>query len=263
MNSHLHKLSAENIDLGYGQNLVIDKLTLKVLDGKITSIIGPNGCGKSTLLRGLARFLKPKNGQVLLDGKDIQHAASVEKILAMLPQSPTVPDGLTVYELVGMGRYPYRSFWGGLTCEDREIIKQSLQMVEAQDLETRLVNSLSGGQRQRIWIAMTLAQQTDYLLLDEPTTYLDWLHQIEVHDLLHTLNRKFNKTIVMVLHDLNMASRYSDHLIGMVDGKIIAQGSPEKIMTEDCLKRIFGFSAKIINDANTNAPFCIPMKSSV
>ena len=257
----MHKLSAENLRLGYGNNIIIDKLNLDILQGKITSIIGANGCGKSTVLRGLARFLLPKSGQILLNGSNISAAKDVERILAMLPQAPVSPNGLTVYELVSMGRYPYRKFWGGLNSADKKIISESLEMVEASDLQNRLVNSLSGGQRQRVWIAMTLTQETEYLLLDEPTTYLDWLHQIEVHQLLHKLNRNYNKTIIMVLHDLNMASAYSDHLIGMKDGKILAQGEPTEIMTDEILKAIFGFDSKIIFDDQIQAPFCIPSKA--
>ena len=261
MNSQTHKISTNKLSLGYGHNIIIEELSVEILQGKITSIIGSNGCGKSTLLRGLARYLSPRHGQVLLNNEDIHSVNNVEKILAMLPQSPVAPDGLTVYELVSMGRYPYRSFWGGLTSTDRKIIDQSLKMVEADDLAERLVSSLSGGQRQRVWIAMTLAQETEYLLLDEPATYLDWLHQIEVHDLLHKLNRDYDKTIVMVLHDLNMASVYSDHIIGMKQGKITAQGTPKEIMTEENLKEIFGFNSRIIFDDENNAPFCIPIKS--
>ncbi|MFD1850435.1 ABC transporter ATP-binding protein [Oceanobacillus bengalensis] len=253
-------LTANDLTLGFGDNIIIDDINLVVPEGKITVLIGANGCGKSTILRSLARLLKPKNGNVVLNGEDIAKMKTKEiaKNLAILPQSPITPEGLTVNELVKQGRHPYRGFTKKWSKEDDEAVYKALEVTNLLPLKDRLVDSLSGGQRQRTWIALTLAQQTDLLLLDEPTTYLDLTHQIDVLDLLFDLNEKDGRTIVMVLHDLNLASRYAHHIIAVKDRKIHAHGKPEDIITSDLVHEVFQMKCSVACDPLFGTPMCIP-----
>jgi iron complex transport system ATP-binding protein len=252
-------LQAENLALAYDSTLIISDLQVTIPAGKITVLVGPNGCGKSTLLRGLARLLYPKRGHVYLDGKAI-HAIPTKQLakqIGILPQSPVAPEGLTVQELVAQGRYPHQSWFQQWSAEDEQVTQQALSTTRMTDFAARPVDTLSGGQRQRAWIAMTLAQQTEILLLDEPTTFLDLAYQIEVLDLLQELN-EHGRTIIMVLHDLNQACRYAHHLIAMREGKIVVQGEPSVVMTEEMVQTVFGVDARIVSDPVTGTPMCIP-----
>ncbi|MDJ0515174.1 MAG: ABC transporter ATP-binding protein [Trichodesmium sp. MO_231.B1] len=240
---------------------IIQDLDLAIPRGKITVIVGPNGCGKSTLLKSLGRLLKPMSGIIYLDSTSIFKLSTKEvaKQLAILPQSPTVPEGLTVEELVAQGRYPYQNLWQQWSIDDEKITQQALATTGLLELAERSLDSLSGGQRQRAWIAMALAQDTEILLLDEPTTFLDLAHQIELLDLLYDLNHSQQRTIVMVLHDLNQACRYGDNLIVLRDGQIVTQGHPEEVMTVGMVRLVFGLESQIIQDPVTGTPMCIPM----
>lgn len=256
-----HRLEARRLTLGYDRELIIHELNLVIPTGKITVLVGPNGCGKSTLLRGLGRLLKPRGGAVYLDGRAIaqQSTKAIARQLALLPQSPTAPERLTVRELVAQGRYPYQSWLQQWSAKDEEAVNRALVITEMEELESRPLDSLSGGQRQRAWIAMTLAQETDILLLDEPTTFLDLAHQMEVLDLLDDLNQRQGRTIVMVLHDLNQACRYADYLVALRDGYIYAYGSPTDVMTEVMVQNVFGLASKIVTDPITATPMCLPI----
>jgi len=254
-------LSAETLSLTYDSStIIVHELDLKIQQGSITALVGSNGCGKSTLLRGLSRLLSPKTGTVHLEGQDIHRmkAKSLAQKLGILPQSPTAPEGLTVYELVAQGRYPHQSWFQQWSAEDEHIVEDALRITNLGMFADRPVDALSGGQRQRAWIAMALAQQTQVLLLDEPTTYLDLAYQLDVLDLLEELNEQ-GRTIIMVLHDLNQAARYSDTMIALRGGQIVAQGSPDHVMTSDKLKQIFGLNARVIRDPVTNTPMCVPV----
>ena len=222
--------------MGYGERAVLQDLDLQVLDGAVTTVIGPNGCGKSTLLRALGRLLRPTGGQVVLDGRriDTMPTREVALSLALLPQAPISPEGLIVRDLVARGRHPRQSWLRQWSHDDESVVDETLRWTSMAELADRPVDPLSGGQRQRAWIAMALAQDTDLLLLDEPTTYLDLSHQIEVLDLVHTLNRQRSRTVVMVLHDLNLAARYSDHMVAMCDGRVVAEGSPREVLARRC-----------------------------
>lgn len=256
-----HQLSAEGISLGYGERLVVEGLDLEVPAGKITSIVGANACGKSTLLRALVRLLGPKAGRVVLDGKDLQARPTKEvaRTLGLLPQSPIAPEGIAVSDLVSRGRHPHQGWMGKWTSEDAEAVAEALTMTETVDLADRLVDELSGGQRQRVWIAMALAQRTDVLLLDEPTTYLDVSHQVEVLDLLVELNQRRGTTVVMVLHELNLAARYSDVLVAMRGGQIEAVGPSQEVVTEDLVNRVFGLSSQVVPDPVSGRPMVVPI----
>lgn len=256
----MQSLSAKDLTLGYGETIIIDELDIEIPKGEITVFIGGNGCGKSTLLRSLARLLKPLSGSILLDGQEIakMKTKEVAQKLAILPQSPTTPEGLTVYELVKQGRHPYRGFVKPWSKADEEAVIQALTSTNILNLKDRTVDSLSGGQRQRAWIALTLAQQTDIILLDEPTTYLDMTHQIEILDLLFDLNEKKKHTIVMVLHDLNLSSRYAHHIIAIKNKKVYAQGKPEDIITSELVHDVFQMKCNISCDPIFGTPMCIP-----
>lgn len=260
-----HKLEAQKITLSYDKKTIISDSNLVIPPEKITILVGSNGCGKSTLLKGLARLLKPNRGVVYLDGKAISKLSTkqVAQKLGILPQNPTSPEGLTVKDLVSQGRYPYQNWWQQWSKDDEALVKTALVSTELMSLQDRPLETLSGGQRQRAWIAMTLAQDTDILLLDEPTTFLDLAHQIEILDLLYELNRSRQKTLIMVLHDLNLASRYADHLVAMKQGKIYAQGKPEIVMTETIIQAVFNLECRIILDPVTKTPICIPIKKIV
>ncbi|PFG37112.1 iron complex transport system ATP-binding protein [Flavimobilis soli] len=256
-----HTLGAERLTLGYGDRKVVRDLTVTVPTGRVTVVVGANACGKSTLLRGLARLLAPQGGSVLLDGADIaaMPTRDVARVLGLLPQSPIAPEGITVADLVGRGRYPHQGWFRQWTPEDDEAVADALAQTGVLDLAGRSVDELSGGQRQRVWIAMALAQRTDLLLLDEPTTFLDVAHQVEVLDLLADLNRDLGRTIVMVLHDLNLAARYADHLVAMKDGRIVAEGAPADVVTEETVAEVFGLASRVVPDPVSGTPMVVPI----
>ncbi|MET8976820.1 ABC transporter ATP-binding protein [Streptomyces sp. NPDC004539] len=254
------RLAAKGVTVGYGSRTVIDDLHVEVPQGVVTTIIGPNGCGKSTLLRTLSRLLKPTKGAVVLDGDDIARLRTrdVAKKLGLLPQAPVAPEGLTVSDLVARGRHPHQSWLRQWSSDDAEVVEKALAMTGVLDLAERPVDSLSGGQRQRVWISMTLAQGTDLLLLDEPTTYLDLAHAVDVLDLVDDLHES-GRTVVMVLHDLNLAIRYSDNLVVMKDGAILAQGHPRDVVTAELLDEAFGLRALVVDDPVGDRPMIVPI----
>lgn len=253
-------LSAESLSLAYDKRVVIDGLDLVVPSGQVTAIVGPNGCGKSTLLRGLSRLLSPTEGRVLLDGHVIGELPTKEvaKRLGLLPQQPIVPEGITVVELVERGRHPHHGLFKQWSRDDESIVAAALEMTELVELAGIPVDSLSGGQRQRAWIAMALAQRTPVLLLDEPTSFLDIAHQIDVLELVRDLNAREGTTVVMVLHDLAMAARYADHLVAMSGGAIVAEGTPASIVTPQIIESVFGIAASVVADPTTGDPVVIP-----
>ncbi|MEH7123804.1 ABC transporter ATP-binding protein [Bacillus sp. JJ1503] len=248
------------LTLSYGDTIIINELDLKIPKGEVTVFIGGNGCGKSTLLRSIARLLKPKSGAILLEGEAIAKLSTKEvaRKMAILPQSPSAPEGLTVLQLVKQGRYPYQTWLKQWSDEDEKKVNAALKATSLEPLKDRTVDSLSGGQRQRAWIAMTLAQDTDTILLDEPTTYLDMTHQIEILDLLFELNEKEQRTIVMVLHDLNLACRYAHNIVAIKDQKIFAQGKPEYVINYSLVKNVFGMDCEVTMDPLFGTPLCIP-----
>jgi len=258
-------LTTRKLSLSYDKTTIVRDLSVAIPSGKITALVGANGCGKSTLLRGLARLLKPTQGSVYLDGKSIAQCStkSVAQQVGLLPQSPTVPEGLTVRDLVAQGRYPYQNWMQQWSSQDERYVQQALEITDLVELGDRPLDTLSGGQRQRAWIAMTLAQNTQILLLDEPTTFLDLAHQIEVLDLLHELNQQQGRTIVMVLHDLNHACRYADYLIAMKAGQIFAAGAPREVMTVDTVQAVFNLQCQIHSDPITGTPMCIPVSAKI
>jgi iron complex transport system ATP-binding protein len=254
------RLQAQELSLSYARKPVSSDVSLDIKDGKFSVIIGPNGCGKSTLLRGLCNLLPPSMGQVLLDGHNIARLPSrrLAKEVGLLPQSAQAPPGITVIDLVARGRYPHQGPFRQQSLEDERIVALSMDAAGISDLAYNEVETLSGGQRQRVWIALVLAQETPILLLDEPTTYLDIAHQLDLLSLLRKLNREGGRTIVAVLHDLNQARRYADHLVVMKDGEIIIEGSPAALMTSALLQQIFGLDAVIINDPVSHTPLIVP-----
>jgi iron complex transport system ATP-binding protein len=256
-----HQLLAAGLDLGYGEKWIVTALDLTVPSGKLTVIVGANACGKSTLLRGLARLLNPTRGAVYLDGKPIHQMPTreVATVLGVLPQSPIAPEAITVTDLVGRGRYPHQGWFRRWTPEDDAAVARALAATDTLDLAERPVDELSGGQRQRVWIAMALAQETDLLLLDEPTTFLDINHQVEVLDLLTDLVRTGGRTIVVVLHDLNLACRYADHIVAMKAGQIVAEGRPVEVMTENVVRDVFGMASRIVVDPVSDTPMIVPI----
>ena len=256
-----HRLTVEDLSLSYGDRTVIDHLDLSVPAGKVTVIVGPNACGKSTLLRSLSRLLAPRTGRVVLDGKDVHRvpARQLARTLGLLPQSPIAPEGITVADLVGRGRHPHQGMFSRWNAEDDDAVAAALDATATAELAERSVDELSGGQRQRVWIAMALAQQTDLLLLDEPTTFLDVSHQIEVLDLLTDLHRTRGTTIVMVLHDLNLAARYTDHLVALSAGRLHAAGPPAHVLTEETVRAVFGLESQVVTDPTSGKPLVLPM----
>ena len=255
------RLQADEVSLGYGNRQIVSDLSLEVPTGQVSVIIGSNGCGKSTLLRGMARLLTPTGGSVLLDGKSVHSTPSKEvaKVMGLLPQSPNAPEGITVADLVGRGRYPHQGWFRQWTADDDRAVTEALIATDTLSLADRPIDEMSGGQRQRVWIAMALAQETDILLLDEPTTFLDLSHQIEVLDLLTDLNRRRGTTIVVVMHDLNLACRYADHLVAMADGRIVSSGTPQDVITAELMRDVFGLSASVIDDPVSHTPTIIPI----
>ncbi|MGW4352516.1 ABC transporter ATP-binding protein [Nocardia sp. NPDC004582] len=254
-------LAAESLTLGYGERIIVDGLSVDIEPGLITTVIGPNGCGKSTLLRALGRLLRPKAGRVLLDGKAIatMKTKDIARVIGMLPQTPVAPEGLTVADLVARGRHPHQSWLRQWSADDETEVLAALEQTGIADLAGRTLDELSGGQRQRAWISMALAQGTDILLLDEPTTYLDLTHALEVLDLVDRLHDDLGRTVVMVLHDLNLAIRYSDRLIVMRDGRIRAQGAPADIIDAELLLEVFNLRAEVLEDPVSGRPMIVPI----
>ena len=252
-------ISTKNLNISYGNLDIVKDLNLDIPKGKITTIIGSNGCGKSTILKTIARIIQPKSGDIFVNNINIKDQSPKElaKAVAVLPQSPQAPSGLTVEELIAYGRFPHQKGFGKMRKEDNDIVTWAFQSTGIEEFRDRPIEALSGGQRQRAWIAMALAQQTDILILDEPTTYLDLAHQLEILKLLEELNRKQGTTIVMVIHELNNAARFADHMIGVKKGKVICQGSAEEVMTKENLKELFNIDAEIVQDPRNNKPVCL------
>ncbi|MFF3866475.1 ABC transporter ATP-binding protein [Micromonospora sp. NPDC001898] len=253
-------LSTRDLVVGYDERTVLDGLDLELPADAFTVVVGPNACGKSTLLRTMARLLTPSRGAVLLDGTAIRDLPTreVAQRLGVLPQSPLVPEGVTVADLVGRGRQPYQRWWRQWSEQDSAAVDEAMELADVAGLADRPVDTLSGGQRQRVWIAMTLAQDTEALLLDEPTTFLDLAHQVEVLDLLHRLRAERGRTVVAVLHDLNQAARYADHLIAMRSGRVVAAGPPRKILTVELVRDVFGLDCVVVPCPVTGAPLVVP-----
>lgn len=259
--THTHSLHVEGVTLGYGDRTVVEDLDLVVPPGQITAVVGANACGKSTLLRAMSRLLSPRAGRVVLDGKDLHRMPTreVARTLGLLPQSPIAPEGIVVGDLVSRGRHPHQRMLARWTRDDDTAVAHALAMTGTTELADRSVDELSGGQRQRVWIAMALAQQTDVLLLDEPTTFLDVSHQIDVLDLLTDLNRDRGTTIVMVLHDLNLAARYADHLVTVRDGRLHAAGAPTDVLTAEAVAEVFGMRSLVVPDPVSGKPIVLPI----
>lgn len=259
-----HTLAADGLSLAYDQLLVVDRLTLEIPVGRVTVIVGANACGKSTLLRGLSRLLKPQGGSVLLDGEDIHRLPTrdVATRLGVLPQQPIAPAGITVADLVGRGRHPHQRWFRQWSPSDEAAVDGALRATGVADLAERAVDELSGGQKQRVWIALALAQGTDLMLLDEPTTFLDLAHQVEVLDLLAELNETEGRTIVIVLHDLNLACRYAHHLVAMKAGRIVDQGLPAAVITAELVADVFGLDAQVVPDPLTGTPLVLPIPAA-
>lgn len=255
-----HIFQAEQIVAGYDNKAVIQGVSLVIPSNKISVIIGANACGKSTLLKALARLIKPISGKVTLDGRSISKIPSKQlaRVIGLLPQSPIVPEGISVADLVGRGRFPHQSLLGGWTKKDYDAVAEAMRIMDITKLANNDIDELSGGQRQRVWIAMALAQQTDILFLDEPTTFLDITYQIEILDLLTDLNRKHGTTIVMVLHDINLSARYADYIFALRKGELIVEGEPTEVITSDLVKDIFGLDCMVIKDPVSGSPFAIP-----
>ncbi len=258
----MDRLYTKSLDIAYVDRMIVEDLNLSIPAGKITALVGANGSGKSTILKTMARLMKPVKGSVFLDGESIhrQSTKEVAKQLAILPQNPTAPEGLTVSELVSYGRFPHQKGFGSLSKEDKHIVQWAIEVTGMKDFYDRPVDQLSGGQRQRAWIAMALAQQTDILFLDEPTTFLDMAHQLEVLKLLQKLNEEEHRTVIMVVHDLNHATRYAHHMVAIKRGSVVAEGTPQQVMTKDVLRKVFGIEADIITDPRIGVPLCIPFE---
>ncbi|MEU9745766.1 ABC transporter ATP-binding protein [Streptomyces niveus] len=254
------RLRARELTLAYDDRTVVHDLELAVPDGRVSVIVGPNACGKSTTLRALGRLLKPKSGSVLLDGEELARIPTrkIAQSIGLLPQSPTAPEAITVADLVSRGRQPHQHWWQQWSEEDERAVTEAMARTDVTDLAERSVDELSGGQRQRVWIAMALAQETDLLLLDEPTTFLDIAHQVEVLDLVRRLNHEQGRTVVIVLHDLNQAARYADHLVAMKSGRIVAEGHPGEIVTAELVREVFGLESVVVPDPVTGSPLVVP-----
>jgi iron complex transport system ATP-binding protein len=254
------RLRAEGLSLGYDDRTIVEALDLDILDGRLTAIVGANACGKSTLLRGLARLLKPRAGRVLLDDRALTEVSTreVSRILGMLPQTPVAPDGITVGDLVSRGRHPHQGWFRRWNDADEAAVATALEATGTEDLVARPIQQLSGGQRQRVWVAMALAQDTELLLLDEPTTFLDIAHQVDLLRLLRDLNTETGKTIVVVLHDLNLACRYVQHVIAMADGRVVTEGAPGDVVTPELVEKVFGLPCVVVPDPVAGTPMVVP-----
>ncbi|WP_286316329.1 ABC transporter ATP-binding protein [Romboutsia ilealis] len=252
-------ISTKNLNISYGNLDIVKDLNLDIPKGKITTIIGSNGCGKSTILKTIARIIQAKSGDIFVNNINIkeQSPKDLAKVMAVLPQSPQAPSGLTVEELIAYGRFPHQKGFGKMRKEDEDIVTWALQSTGIEEFRERPIEALSGGQRQRAWIAMALAQQTEILILDEPTTYLDLAHQLEILKLLEELNKKQGTTIVMVIHELNNAARFADHMIGVKKGKVVCEGTAHEVMTKENLKELFNIDAEIVEDPRNNKPVCL------
>jgi len=255
-----HLLQAQQLVTGYDHKAIIHGVDLTIPSHKISVIMGSNGCGKSTLLKTLARLIKPMSGTITIDNEVIggMSARKFAKVVGLLPQSPIVPEGITVADLVGRGRFPHQTWFGGWTKKDYEAVAEAMTMMNITPYANQHMDELSGGQRQRVWIAMALAQQTDILFLDEPTTYLDITYQIEILDLLTDLNRKYGTTIVMVLHDINLSARYADHIFALREGRLVAEGAPTEVITSERINEIFGLDCAVIKDPLSGSPLVVP-----
>ena len=255
------RLRGEQLTLAYGKKTIAENLNVTIPDGHFTAIIGPNGCGKSTLLRTLSRLMTPTHGHVFLDGEHIQHYASKEvaRRIGLLAQNATTPGDITVQELVARGRYPHQPLFTRWREEDERAVANAMQATGVTNLASQSVDTLSGGQRQRVWIAMVLAQETAIMLLDEPTTWLDISHQIDLLELLSELNRQQGYTLAAVLHDLNQACRYATHLIALKEGKIVAEGAPGKIVSAELIEQVYGLKCMIIEDPVAGTPLVVPL----
>ncbi|PAF29626.1 ABC transporter ATP-binding protein [Paenibacillus sp. 7516] len=255
-----HEFQAEDLVAGYDNKTVIHGVDLAIPSNQISVIIGANGCGKSTLLKTLARLIKPISGKITLDGKPISKfpPKQLARVVGLLPQSPIVPEGISVADLVGRGRFPHQSLLSGWTKKDYEAVAEAMEIMDITEFANHNIDELSGGQRQRVWIAMALAQQTDILFLDEPTTFLDITYQVEILDLLTDLNRRHGTTIVMVLHDINLSARYADHIIALVEGKLVAEGAPSDVITSTMVKDIFGLDCTVVEDPLSGSPLVVP-----
>jgi iron complex transport system ATP-binding protein len=254
------RLTARELTLAYDDRTVVHDLDLAVPDGRVTVIVGPNACGKSTTLRALGRLLRPKSGAVLLDGAELAKIPTkkIAQSIGLLPQSPAAPEAITVADLVARGRQPHQHWWQQWSQEDERAVTDAMERTDVTALADRPVDELSGGQRQRVWIAMALAQETDLLLLDEPTTFLDIAHQVEVLDLVRQLNHERGRTVVAVLHDLNQAARYADHLVAMKAGRIVAEGRPDDVVTAELVREVFGMESVVVPDPVTGSPLVVP-----
>lgn len=255
-------VDASSVTVGYGQRTIIRDLSATFPAGKITTIVGPNGCGKSTLLRAMSGLLDLGTGHVSVDGQNISEMKrkDVARILGMLPQSPVAPEGLLVSDLVARGRHPHQAWFRQWSSTDEDAVFEALKQTGSADLASRTLDELSGGQRQRVWISMVLAQNTDILFLDEPTTYLDLATSVDILELVDSLRQKLGRTVVMVLHDLNLAVRYSDYLVVMKDGQVIASGAPAEIITAELLQQAFDLRARVIEDPETGDPLIVPLR---
>lgn len=255
-----HQLATHGLVAGYGDLRVVDQIDLTLPPGRISAIIGANACGKSTLLKTISRLLPAQQGEVVLDGKRIDQVPTRElaRTLGLLPQQPIAPEGIVVADLVGRGRHPHQRLFRAWGSADDQAVAEALELAGVTELQDRPVDELSGGQRQRVWIAMVLAQQTDLLLLDEPTTFLDVAHQIEVLDLLTDLNQTMGTTIVMVLHDVNLAARYADHIFALRQGQLVASGAPEQVITAELIQQVFELDSLVIPDPVSGAPIVLP-----
>lgn len=256
-----HDFYCENINAGYTEKVILNNVSLRIPAGKISVLIGANGCGKSTLLRVLAGFLIPTAGQVKLDGKQLKKYSpkQVAQILAVLPQQSSTPVGLKVIDLISQGRFPHHSLFSRFSKQDESAVLEAMEMVGITELANRDVSELSGGQKQRVWIALALAQQTDIIFLDEPTTFLDMAYQVEILDLLADLNKRFGKTIVVILHDINLAARYADRLFALKDGVLIKEGAPRTVVKKDLIKEVFGLNSMIVEDPVVHSPVVVPI----
>lgn len=255
-----YEFRVEKLTAGYDRKTILHDIDLKLLDGEISVIIGANGCGKSTLLKTMAKLIKPMSGEVILDGKAISKIPAKEfaRTLGVLPQERVLPEGITVVDLISRGRYPHHSLLSSMSKADYEAVAEAMEMMDITAFANRDIEALSGGQKQRVWIAMALAQQTDILFLDEPTTFLDITYQVEILDLLTDLNRKYGTTIVMVLHDINLAVRYAEHVFALKEGVLIAEGKASSVITSELIKEVFALDCTVITDPVSGTPLVVP-----